>query len=178
MNLSIKNEKKTGFLHKIKKYKYYIFAHHPKCENFNNDTFRIRSTEFCIGCFIGYPSALIGIFIGYYAFFLPKLNPYILIAAQFLMISTIFLSFTSLTEKKVVKIFQKLFVGLGSGIFIGTTYFLFPGGQTTKIIVTVFIILFLNAPIQVLHYRNMNKICDGCEYQPIWNQCPGLELDL
>ena len=178
MDSLIKNEKKTGFLHIIKKYKYYIFSHHPKCEKFNNDTFRIGSTEFCIGCYIGYPSALIGLFIGYFAFFLPNLNPIVLITASFLMMGTILLSFTILTEKKEIKIFQKFFVGMGSGIFIGTVYFIFPGGQTSKIFGTIFITLLLNFPIQVLHYRNMNKQCDACEYQPRWNQCPGFEINL
>ncbi len=178
MDSLIKKEKKTGILHILKKYKYYIFAHHPKCDKFNNDTFRIGSTEFCIGCFIGYPSALIGIFIGYFAFFLPKFNPIILIAGSFLMMCTILLSFTTLTEIKVVKIFQKFFVGLGSGIFIGTAYFIIPGGHLLKIFATLLSILLLNFPIQVLHYRNMNKKCDACEYEPGWNQCLGFQIDL
>ena len=178
MNSPIKNEKKTGILYKIKKYKYYLFAHHPKCENFNNDTFRIGSTEFCIGCFIGYPSALIGIFVGYFTFFLPNFNPIILIAGSLLMISTILLSFTPLTEKKVIKILQKFFVGLGSGIFIGSAYFIIPGEHVFKILGTLLAIVLLNFPIQVLHYRNMNKKCDSCEYEPGWNQCLGFQIDL
>ena len=178
MDSMIENEKKTGILYKIKKYKYYIFAHHPKCEKFDKDTFRIGSTEFCIGCFIGYPSALIGIIIGYFAFLSPKVNPIIIIVGSFLMMSTILLSFTTLTEIKVIKMIQKFFIGLGSGIFLGTVYFIFPGGQITKIFGTVFIILLLIFPIQVLHYRNMNKKCDTCEYKPGWNQCPGFEIDL
>jgi hypothetical protein len=174
----IKNEKKIGILHKIKKYKYFIFAHHPKCEKFNKDIFRIGSTEFCIGCFIGYPSALIGIFFGYFAFISPKINPIIIIVGSFLMMSTILLSFIPLTEKKEIKMIQKFFVGFGGGIFTCSVYFIIPGGQTTKIIGTIFIIFLLNFPISVLHYRNMNKKCDNCEYKPGWNQCPGFEINL
>ena len=94
------------------------------------------------------------------------------------MISTIFLSLTHLTEKKEIKILQKLFVGKGSGIIIGIVYFIIPGGHVFKIFGTLLTIALLNFPIQVLHYRNMNKKCDACEYEPGWNQCLGFQIDL
>ena len=168
----------TKFLKNIRKYRYYIFSHHPKCENFTNDTFRIGSVDFCIGCFIGYPSGLIGAFIGYFAIYLQIINPLLLFLISLSMISAIFLSFTNFTKRKKIKMAQKFIIGLGGGCFIGSSYFFFPGDPILKILGTIFLFFLINFPIQVLHYRNMEKTCDACEYSPGWNRCPGFQIDM
>ncbi|MHA2019590.1 MAG: hypothetical protein ACTSXY_15085 [Promethearchaeota archaeon] len=178
MKSFVEKKKKLTITYKFKKFKYYIFSHHPKCENFKNDTFRLGSIDFCIGCFIGYPFGIIGAVLGYYTIFLQIINPLVLFLISFLMLSSIFLSFTDFTKKKTRKISQKILIGLGGGSFIGNVFFFFPGGLCLKILGSYFIFLLLNFPIQVLHYRNMDKTCDACEFNPGWNQCPGFQLDL
>ena len=56
------SEKKLNFWQKLKnfykEYKPYLISHHPNCDKYEEHVFKIRGKKFCIGCFIGYPTAV------------------------------------------------------------------------------------------------------------------------
>ncbi|MHA1460330.1 MAG: hypothetical protein ACTSO8_02515, partial [Promethearchaeota archaeon] len=131
----------------IKSFGSFFLRHHPECENFKGHAVKLRKHEFCIGCFIGYPTSFISIII----LGVLKLNESIpsnfLIIFGIMFMSTFFLSFTGVTKIKIIKIIQKIFIGFGSAlIFWGIFSLDFPEFTNYVIFLLVFSILltFLN----------------------------------
>ncbi|MHA1688866.1 MAG: hypothetical protein ACTSUN_05950, partial [Promethearchaeota archaeon] len=79
-------------------------SHHPNCEAFRNHVITIRNRYFCIGCFIGYPSALLGIIIIY--FLLEFFTREFLLFMGCVLMASFFLSLLKLTNMKKIKILQ------------------------------------------------------------------------
>ena len=158
----------------IKSFGSFFLRHHPECENFKGHAFKLCKHEFCIGCFIGYPTSFITIIIlGVF-----KLNESIpsnyLIIFGILFMSTFFLSFTGATKIKFIKIIQKIFIGFGSAlIFWGIFSLDFPVSTKSIIFLLVFspILTFLN----FYHAYGLYKTCKKCESQFKWGQCSGFE---
>ena len=76
-----------------------LLSHHPECEKFKNHTLNIGKIRFCIGCFIGYPIAILGMFL-IPILRIPQIIPYDL----FLLISLILpilTDFKKLTTKTI-----------------------------------------------------------------------------
>jgi len=158
----------------IKIFGSFLLRHHPECENFKGHAIKFRKYEFCIGCFIGYPTSFISIIIlGVF-----KLNESIpsnyLINFGILFMSTFFLSFTRVTKIKTIKIIQKIFIGFGSAlIFWGIFSLNFPFFTNFIIFFLVFsaILTFLN----IYHAYGLYNMCKKCESQFKWGQCSGFE---
>jgi hypothetical protein len=106
-----KTDKQQPLFRKIRSI---LLNHHPEREKFKNHTIKLVSCHFCIGCFVGYPTAIIGILLfrifEFYALFNP--NTLLLLGTAFLLF--LLLSPLNLTNQNVVKIFQKLCIALGS----------------------------------------------------------------
>jgi hypothetical protein len=116
-------------------------SHHPNCARFKSHTFNLGQFRFCIGCYIGYPSAITGI-VGYLAF-LASLGKF--------------------SEMKIVKILQKISIGMGSGFILVFGFFLFDVFVVIKILVVILILVGLIIPIRAVHLRKALNICTSCE---------------
>ncbi|MHA1856073.1 MAG: hypothetical protein ACTSWX_05320 [Promethearchaeota archaeon] len=149
-----------------------ILSHHPPCDTYKNHTINIGRVKLCIGCFVGYPSAILSIFTVYFLF---KNKPFNLVPV--LLIGILFsfaqlLSLTPLTEKKPIKMLQKFLIGTGSGFII---IFLYISLQIPEILKLVVIFIFVSIfiiPIGYLHYRTSVKTCENCKIKDIPGKCP------
>ena len=158
----------------IKSFGSIFLRHHPECENFKGHAIKLRKHEFCIGCFIGYPTLFITIIIlGVF-----KLNESIpsnyLIIFGILFMSTLFLRVTGVTKIKIIKIIQKIFIGIGLAlIFWGIFSLNFSVFINFIILLLVFstILTVLN----IYHAYGLYKTCKKCEFQFKWGQCSGFE---
>lgn len=151
-----------------------LLSHHPECKRFKGHTIKIGKVRLCIGCFIGYPSALLGIFL------IDNLNFRTIISLQaFLTIGIVclsffFLSFTRLTKIKIIKIIQKFFIGIGSSflywyigyqpISLSERYFIF--NIVFGIIITV---------LNLYHAYGFYTNCHKCDIPFGWHICEGFK---
>ena len=101
----------------FQKYGSLLLSHHPDCEKFKNHTIKIGSMRFCIGCFIGYPTAIIGILLFNVFKIYLLLDSITLLVCGIILLSFFLLSPLNLTKRKGIKIFQKFCIGLGSIFF-------------------------------------------------------------
>ena len=162
------SQKRTFF----QKYGLLLISHHPECEEFKNHTLKIGPLRFCIGCFIGYPTAIISIII---------LN---LLEIQFLFDSITHLSIglfsfsffilspLNLTKQKRIKIMQKFCIGIGSSFLFWWVWTL-----SSNMIVNLIIFIIVFGTIIVIlngyHAYSFLKICRACKYKSDWRICPG-----
>jgi hypothetical protein len=151
----------------------FLLSHHPHCEKFKNHTFRLFSKDFCIGCYIGYSSAILGIIISNILF-----KQHILPSSFFLLVGILmslfqFLSLTKITKIKKIKMIQKFFIGFGSGFILIYFWYLSDWIWYLTLLFELLIIFILNIPIGILHFKTHEKICIECEWKNNWNQCPG-----
>lgn len=145
-----------------------FLSHHPMCQRFSNHTIKIGPVNLCIGCFIGYPSAILSILFWYSI--IPKLDIPLLyyFLVGFFLFSAQLLSFTNLTERKHIKILQKFCVGFGAGLILITMYYLLGAKMTSSFKVIAYVsIAILGTPIALLHYRTMKLTCNTCDFK--WN---------
>jgi len=159
----------------IKSFGSFFLRHHPECENFKGHAIKLRKHEFCIGCFIGYPTSFISIIILGVLKLNESISSNILIIFGILFMSTFFLSLTGVTKIKFIKIIQKIFIGFGSAlIFWGIFSLDFPEFTNYVIFLLVFsiILTFLN----IYHVYGLYNTCKKCESQFKWGQCSGFEV--
>jgi len=175
---SSKKSKKEGFFSLVKKMpKEYLLSHHPTCKEFEEHTFSLFGKKFCIGCFIGYPSAIIGIIIATELLQISDDYSKSVFWVGMAFPSTIFLSFTPLTEKKTIKIIQKVLIGFGAGFLLTFIYYMPTQNKVLNFVVVFLLATSLNLILNIIHYRNHNKICSQCEYEPQTNKCSGLRTN-
>jgi len=149
-----------------------ILSHHPPCETYKNHTINIGKLKLCIGCTIGYSSAILSIIL---IKILYDRNSFGLI--PILILGIIFslaqlLSLTSITEVKSIKILQKFLIGTGSGFIIIFLYLTINLPVIFKFVVIFVCISILVFPIGLLHYRTSSKTCENCEIKEIEGKCP------
>ncbi|QEE16954.1 hypothetical protein DSAG12_02785 [Promethearchaeum syntrophicum] len=149
-----------------------LLSHHPPCERYENHTINIGKFRLCIGCFIGYPSALLTIILTKILYDHKSFNliPILIIGIIFSLAQL--LSLTSITEKKSVKIIQKFLMGTGSGFIIIFLYLTINLPEIFKLIVVFICISILIIPIGILHYRTSSRTCENCEIKEISGKCP------
>ena len=151
-----------------------MLSHHPKCENFSNHTLRIGRYFLCIGCFIGYPTAIIEIVILSCLNIVIAFDPFILITWGMILMGSFILSPLHLTEFKSVKIAQKIFIGSGAALlFWGIFSFDNPLIINFLIFLAVFSVLL--ALLNGYHVYGFLKTCKQCEYSSNWKTCPGFK---
>lgn len=164
---------KIFFIH-LSSFWHIILSHHPECDKFKGHTINIGKIHLCIGCYIGYPSAIIGIFL------IDALNlnqiiphPYLLIIG-IILLSTFALSLLNLTNIKIVKIIQKIAIGFGSSFIFWWIW-----GQNTSTqekIFTIFIVFGLILTVlNLYHVYGFVKKCYKCSTPFLWGECGGFE---
>ena len=173
-HLDIEPKKMKKVLHDLKILKPLLLGHHPPCEQFNDHVIKIGKTPFCIGCFIGYPTAIIGIILmGVFdlgRFF--DLNSSLFFGIVFL--SSIILSPLKLTKNKKIKMAQKLIIGIGSS-FLFWWIWMLPNPFFLNFLIFVAIFGIILTILNFIHLNGFNKICRKCNFNQNWRICPAFK---
>jgi len=150
-----------------------ILSHHPNCSHFSNHTINIKSVRLCIGCFVGYPTAIVGILIiGF--FNLQNIIPReILLIFGITFISTFILSILNLTKIKIVKIIQKFLIGLGSALLFWGIIKL-SNNISLNFFIAFTTLTILLVLLNVYHTYGFYRTCIKCETPLDWASCEGL----
>jgi len=150
-----------------------LLSHHPECEKFYNPTINIgKKVRLCIGCFIGYPVAILGIFL------LPLFNITSLIPIDYfllisiILLATFILSPLKLTENKTVKILQKALIGLGSS-FLYWYIMTRPNPRIVNIVIFYFSFGAILSILNIYHVLGFILTCYKCETPFLWGSCDG-----
>jgi len=158
----------------IKSFGSFFLRHHPECVNFKGHTIKLRKHEFCIGCFIGYPTTFITILIlGVFELY-KSFSSTFLINFGILFMSAFFLSFTGVTTIKIIKIIQKIFIGFGSALIFWGIFSLNFSFFTNSIILLLVFSTLLTV-LNIYHAYGLYSKCKKCESQFKWGQCSGFE---
>ncbi|MHA1931476.1 MAG: hypothetical protein ACW96X_02995 [Promethearchaeota archaeon] len=150
----------------------FFLSHHPECEDFKGHTLKCGRCRLCIGCFIGYPTAIITLFlIRFLNFgFLFSTQPFLILSLVFL--GTFFLSPLRLTKNKRIKIIQKLLIGIGSALlfnWIMVRPYSYTTNSRTAFIVFYLLLVILN----LYHIYGILNSCYKCETPFNWGKCNG-----
>jgi len=165
---------KKGFLHFLSFWPL-ILSHHPECERFKGHTLNFGNVHLCIGCFVGYPTAIIGIFL-ISSFNISSLIPY----QSFLIIglgllSTFFLSIINLTKIKVVKIIQKFLMGIGASFLF---WWIWYGETSINVRFYTFSYTFsiILGILNFYHVYGFFTTCYKCNTPFAWGSCSGFNF--
>jgi hypothetical protein len=151
-----------------------LLSHHPSCKKFDKHTIKIGKYKFCIGCFIGYPTAIIGILAFYFLNLSDIFDSTFFFTVGMIFISFFILSPLNLTKIKIIKIFQKFLIGIGS-VFL---YFWIWSLQNLFIVNFIYFIMVFGLLLTLLnayHAYGFYKICKNCENSLDWENCPGFQ---
>lgn len=154
----------------------FLLSHHPMCSFFHNDTYRIFGREFCLGCSITYPSALLFFIIilltrSYRSFPEPVFHQSILLLASMIFGSLQLVKYRSERRGLSFKILIKVLLGAsmaGAAIWVLTI-------PAPVWIILLFLIagLVLLSFIGSFRLMYVNRICSGCIYHGDWDICFG-----
>ena len=139
-----------------------LLSHHPSCPSYQNHTLNFSKIRLCIGCFIGYPSALLSILLGIFYIYPAFTQKFWLLLIGISLFMFQLLSLTKLTEIKLIKIIQKFSIGFGVGLVLVVSYYWFRGSVLVKLLGVWGVILIFMGPIGFLHYRNLRDKCENC----------------
>jgi hypothetical protein len=174
--LNYSPEQKYG---KIKKFLLYgksflpfFLSHHPECESFKEHTLKAGKIKLCIGCFIGYPTAvgtffLIRIFNFY---FLLSTQPFFILSL--VLLGTFFLSPLKLTKYKKIKIIQKFLIGIGAAMLINWIMER-PYSNIINMRMAFIVFYFLFIILNFYHVYGILGSCYTCETPFNWGRCAG-----
>lgn len=156
----------------IKSFLPFLLSHHPECENFEGHSLKCGRFKLCIGCFIGYPTAILA-FLTIKIINLSELfSSQVFLILSIVFLGTIFLSPLKLTENKRIKITQKFLIGLGTALlfnWIMERPYSRSKNLTTSFIVSYILLTILN----VYHAYGILSNCFKCETPFNWGICPG-----
>jgi hypothetical protein len=149
-----------------------LLSHHPECDKFNNHTLNFGKIRLCIGCFVGYPIAILGMFL-IPILRIQQLIPYdYFLFISIILLATFIMSPLKLTKNKTIKIIQKALIGLGSSFL-----FWFIMTRPNPRIVNIFIFYFsfgaILAILNIYHVLGFVMTCYKCETPFLWGTCGG-----
>ncbi|MHA1777502.1 MAG: hypothetical protein DRO88_08040 [Promethearchaeia archaeon] len=151
-----------------------LLSHHPSCPAYENHTFKLFGLEWCIGCFIGFPSLAMGIILSHMWIHRNYHTEIIVLNLIFGIMLFLFqmLSLFEISEKKGVKMLQKGAIGTGSGLILVSTYYLLPFQIIFRIIILTILLIMGDLPIKYLHLQKSKKICNNCPNKWDKEKCP------
>jgi len=149
-----------------------ILSHHPECEKFNNHTLNIGRVRLCIGCFIGYPTAIIGIILINYLNISKIFPTDFFLVISIILISTFFMSPLHLTRVKSVKIVQKFLIGLGASFLFWWIWSL-PNPLLTNYFIFMVTFSILLGILNFYHILGFLGTCYKCDTPFSWGNCNG-----
>ncbi|QEE14651.1 hypothetical protein DSAG12_00464 [Promethearchaeum syntrophicum] len=152
-----------------------LLSHHPLCDEFQggNHTFRLFNKDFCIGCFITYPTAFIVYILGYLSGLYSVLSTPTLWYFGFGGCSIYLLTIFGLAKKKTIKIFTKIIIGIGIAFCVAAIWSLIYDFGT-KLILTLIYFMVGHLFINSMRAWNLYKTCRACKYDFDWGICPGM----
>ena len=151
-----------------------FLSHHPECDKFNNHTLNIGKVRFCIGCFVGYPIAILGIFL-IPLFKIPQLIPYdYFLLISIILLATFIMSPLKLTKNKKIKILQKALIGLGSSFLF---WYIMTRPNPRIVNIFIFYISFgaILGILNIYHVLGFVMKCYACETPFLWGSCGGFK---
>lgn len=152
-----------------------LLSHHPNCETFGkNHTINIRKYRFCIGCFIGYPTAIIGILAIYFLDLHKTFKSSIFFIIALILLASFFLSPLNLTKIKIIKIIQKILIGIGSAFLFWNIWSL-PNSFIINFIYFILLFGIMFILLNAYHGYGFYKVCKKCEHSMNWKNCPGFK---
>lgn len=152
-----------------------LLSHHPSCDKFGkNHTINVGKYQFCIGCFVGYPIAIIGILAIYYLNLVKSFDSIFFFIVGIVLISSFALSPLNLTKVKAIKIFQKVLIGIGSA-FLFCWIWSLPNPFLINMLYFTMVFGFLLTMLNAYHGYGLYHICKKCEYSLDWQNCPGFK---
>lgn len=173
-DISNSHEKRRQKKPFFQKYGFLLISHHPKCEEFKNHTLNIGSLRFCIGCFIGYPTAITAIMILNFIKIPLLFDSIILLLFGLIFLSFFILSPLNLTKRKGIKIIQKFCIGIGSAFLFWWTWTL-TSDSLVNLITFIAIFGTLIVILNGYHAYGFLKTCRRCIYKTDWQNCPGFK---
>ncbi|MFX1258009.1 MAG: hypothetical protein ACFFAN_09125 [Promethearchaeota archaeon] len=162
------------FILYIASFKPILLSHHPNCTNYNKHTFKIGKYRFCIGCFIGYTTAIIGIFAISFLNLVEIIDIRYFFYISIVLMSTFILSPLNLTKFKSIKIIQKTLIGIGAAFMFWYIWTL-PNSFTMNFLIFNIVFGLLLMIFNAYHGYGFFKTCKKCEYKFNWENCPGFE---
>jgi hypothetical protein len=169
-----KEENRYSLLDYIKSLKPLIFRHHPYCEKFEDHTFSVKGVSFCIGCFIGIPSAIIGVVLIYFLNLFLTLESGVLFIIGLILMSTFLLSPLKLTKYQPVKFAQKILFNLGAAFIFWWVIYL-PNPLLYNLLFGFFVYMTAITFLNVYHTFSIFRKCKKCEFEMDWESCPGFK---
>ena len=151
-----------------------LLSHHPECDKFDNHTINMGKLRFCIGCFIGYPTAFVGIaLIDFWNISNIIPTDYFFIIS-IILISTFFMSPLHLTRVKLVKIIQKFLIGLGSSFLFWWIWSL-PNPPMTNYFIFSYTFSIILGVLNFYHVYGFLGTCYKCDTPFSWGICNGFD---
>ena len=150
-----------------------LLSHHPNCDHFSKHVYHVGKRRLCIGCFTFYPSIVITILFTLLFIDLNSYNLIIIFNLSYIFMLPVILNFLKLTKFRVLKIFSKVSLGIGIGLYLIAIF-----GLPFHILIKIFTILEINIFVGVIAYIRSNHIkkeCEACDYRGDWDSCPGMK---
>ena len=158
----------------IRSLKPIILSHHPNCDAFKEHTIKIGKYRFCIGCFIGYPVAILGVLMIFLLDLINIIESNLLFITSIILMSTFILSPLKLTKFKAIKIIQKVLFNLG-GAFLFWWIFTLPNHFFINFLLFFLIFGIALALVNAYHAFSFYRTCKKCEFSLNWEKCPGFK---
>ena len=171
-DVDINYKKFKKFLLYGKSFLPFFISHHPECLYFKGHTIGSKKVKLCIGCFVGYPAAIISIFIINIIQLHEIISLGFIFFLSMILMSTFTLSLLNLTKNKIIKIIQKGFIGVGASFLIYWIMFL-PNAPRINFIISFITLNLLITIFNLYHVYGIIRICYKCEYSFNWGICPG-----
>lgn len=169
--------KKRNFIQTIKDLYWALqpvfWSHHPLCDQYKDHTIRLFNKDLCMGCFVGFPSGYVMLFLGSITGLFKIFNTMQLWYIGLVLLSFYFFNIFGIIKSKLMRIFIKILLGFGAAFMIAAVFsYQYP--LNMKIMLTFLLIGALLAGINIIRFIKMKRKCKRCEYKGDLKHCPGL----
>lgn len=158
----------------LRRNKYFLLAHHPKCEVFSQDTMGFRGIRLCIGCFVTIPVFILVLSIGIGFSLFQQLIPKTLIIIGTVLCFGYLIGKVKSQNQRRLKILSKFLVGIG-GAFLTSILWQLPFSNAGRIVMVFVIVQFAFMGHGILRTVGIYRTCKRCEHHLQWRTCPGMQ---
>lgn len=147
----------------------YLLSHHPHCDRYGNDVFKIGRLRLCKGCYITYPTILLVMVFSCLSGIVHRYPWYSFAGTGMVIGSFEFISlFFDVGGYRMV---IKFLLGLGVGLVIVGVY-LMPIGIYYSTLIIMMLVVLANL-IYMIRWKKFKKKCLACPHEMDWENCPG-----
>ena len=169
-------EQKLGIVKKfllyLKSFLPFFLSHHPECANFKEHTIKCGKVKLCIGCFVGYPTAVVALFLIRISFLRILFSTHLSFMLSLLFIGSFFLSPLNLTKYKKIKIVQKILIGFGAAMLFNWILER-PSSNSTNLRTAFITFYILLMGLNLYHVYGILGSCYKCATPFNWGKCSG-----